>query len=170
MPTVPPIPVEGWYQTQEGDVHAQGEIFDSLPNSESSYSIYREGSFPGIVSSADRNPFFGAGQISVPQNWLVEFNYRVFPRRTHDYFFGILNSPPPIPFDGDLNQITDGVYSFTEMVVANAFDLRRNFAALGGGDYDPDETPTETFRYDISLLMNQDLIWYVPFTWKEIAP
>jgi len=56
-------------------------------------------------------------------------------------------------------------------VIANQVELKRDFEALGGGDYENETTPTETFRYDPSLFMNiHPDLWKSAFTWEELAP
>jgi len=56
------------------------------------------------------------------------------------------------------------------MVIANEFNLKRDFSVLGGGDYENKDTATETFRTDIALIMNQKNVWYTSFSWSEVAP
>ena len=57
------------------------------------------------------------------------------------------------------------------MVIANQVELKRDFSVLGGGDYENDTTPAETFRYDPTLFMNiHPDLWKSAFTWEELAP
>ncbi|MDO8551781.1 MAG: hypothetical protein Q7S03_03845 [bacterium] len=104
-------PPEPWYQTQSGDVHAQGNITSKIPgtilapNNVFSKDLY---SFPGVISFGGASAYFGMGTVS-SKGWLA--NSPFIPTNTsYSYFFSKLGSPTVESFtDGNGRKYCDDV-------------------------------------------------------------
>jgi hypothetical protein len=62
-----------WFQTEEGDTHAQGNIVSNIPSAaiEPFFSVEGSGGFPGVVSYHGRRANFGSGDTSTTE-WLPQ--------------------------------------------------------------------------------------------------
>lgn len=121
-----------WLQTQEGDVHAKGNI--TVPVADGEYfSEDGSGGTPGVVSYETGTPDFSPGRVS-STGWLANTN---FSRKNYDYFYQLLGSPTVDNFN-DLNSITaDGIYYSADNVDINAgFPGGRKAMVLVNGNVD----------------------------------
>ena len=119
-PTIPPLAYGAWFQTQDGDVHAQGKITDPLsPIPPKIFSLDGEGGFPGVVSFWGNNPYFGSGAVSA-KSWLAKTGTVLRNFHFYDTFLG---SPQVNSFDGGMPG-EDGVYfADGDRVIAGDWEL-----------------------------------------------
>ena len=116
-----------WYQTQEGDVHADGGTIDSpIPLTTGYFSIADVGDYPGLISYNDSEPEFGRGDVS-EKGWLADDGFSVTHR--YDYFYGKLGSPEADDIGGDLEDYVeshpdqDVFYVNGDVVIKNEWDF-----------------------------------------------
>ncbi|MGB9911714.1 MAG: hypothetical protein ACPLKP_03930 [Microgenomates group bacterium] len=97
---------KAWFQTKEGDIHAQQEIFSRLPEGVN-FSLrgakdpFGNLGFPGVVSYG-KEAYFGSGEVS-DLGWLAN---TYFPKSPFDYeyFYRTLESPSYlVPEDGKIS-------------------------------------------------------------------
>ena len=89
-----PVSVEAraWFQTQGGDVHAQGNLFDNIPEgaNDPNLSITLPGeNWWGVITHQDPDGVnLGAGYPSnnLPNHWLAESSYEGKPYGTFQFF------------------------------------------------------------------------------------
>lgn len=119
-PTVPPLAYEAWFQSQDGDVHAQENISDPLsPFPAKIFALDGEGGFPGVVSFRGSNARFGSGMVS-SKEWLVKTR---FVLRNFHFYDAFLGSPRDHNFDGGMPG-ADGIYfAGSDQVIAGDWEL-----------------------------------------------
>ena len=83
-------PLPNWFQTQEGDVHSNGDIIAKIPEN-NFFSLRGEGGFPGVVSSFNQNPYFSQGGVS-EKDWLAA-GLKDKRRYDYSYFNTLLEIP-----------------------------------------------------------------------------
>lgn len=118
-----------WFQTQEGDVHSQGNVYSYIPNqaTEGYFSLKGTGDTPGVVSYKNDYDFksgTGKGEDKVSSTgWLAKTE---FSGKYYDYFNQLLGSPTVESFTGAL-PTEDGVYySATEKTLSGSWSLPAN--------------------------------------------
>lgn len=80
-----------WYQTSEGDVYSGGDLIVHLPEG-NYFSLKGKSISPGLISSLNRNPFFGQGEISEKEWLVVGFkNEKVYDYSYFDTLLDILS-------------------------------------------------------------------------------
>lgn len=113
-PTPTQIPVSGWFQTQEGDVHAGGKIVSAIPTMapNRNFSLFGLTGSPGIISyNGTQEPNFGEGFASNNDvaHWVAR---TAAQRRNFDYFYNLLGSPA-VNFSGSSLPRDTGIYYAT---------------------------------------------------------
>ena len=100
---------EDWFQTKEGDVHAEGTISSPIYPEDTYFCAADAGDYPGLVSYNDSEPDFGRqGTTPSEKGWLAEDDFSITHR--FDYFYSKLGSPTEV-FDCDTNTSPDdGIY------------------------------------------------------------
>lgn len=103
---------DAWFQTEEGDVHAQTSITDPIPGTatEPYCSLVGDGGYPGVISYGSGTPDFGDGSASA-NGWLANSSYGG-DHYGYAYFDSLIDSPSPLsenPSLSDLNAL-DGFY------------------------------------------------------------
>lgn len=88
-PTPSPTPTSSpWFQTQEGDVYAKGEIYSKVPENDY-FSLNGSGGFPGLVSYGE-DATFAPGEVS-QKGWLVKSSFEDY--FDYDYFYQLVGFP-----------------------------------------------------------------------------
>jgi hypothetical protein len=114
-----------WWQTTDGDVHAQGTITSSIPDcatTEKYLSLVGPGGSPGVVSWAGANPLgLDQGTASDP-NWQANDSNRR-SQVGFTYLANRLNLDKSKIFSGDLATTDSGTYYVGEALSLNGADV-----------------------------------------------
>ncbi len=96
-----------WWQTKDGDVHAEGSITSAVPSGEY-LSEDGAGGMPGIVSFRNGSLAYGLGSLS-SKGW--QANTSTLANQTgYDYLYNKFNvNPTPIPDPGKI-PVDSGIY------------------------------------------------------------
>jgi len=113
--------LQAWFQTQEGDVHAQTDIGsaipDTVPPTQKYFSLDGLGGFPGLVSYNGTTASFGSAAVS-SSNWLAKTSLAL--TYSYDYFNQLLHQPDQVAGgvinNGDLPGGEGGVVSYNSDV------------------------------------------------------
>jgi len=113
-PTTVTVEASGWFQTQGGDIHAQGSLSDKIPSTATNPNLSLElNNYPGIISHLPEGQVsFGDGfsSKSTAGNWVAPSEYQGKPYGSFQFFkkkFAMQMIEEN--FDGGLPQ-ADGVY------------------------------------------------------------
>jgi len=89
-PTTISIEASAWFQTQGGDIHAQGSLSDKIPATATDRNLSLDlNNYPGIISHLpDSQVSFGEGypSKSTAGNWLAPSAYQGKPYGSFDFF------------------------------------------------------------------------------------
>ncbi len=88
--TTVPVTVESaaWFQTQGGDIHAQGSLTDKIPATATDLNLSLDlNNYPGVVSQKDGIDLGdGFSSKSTAGNWVASSEYKGKPYSTFDFF------------------------------------------------------------------------------------
>jgi len=128
----PPGP---WFQTQGGDVHAEGRISSKIFPLNTYFSDADPGDYPGLISyNYDEQPNFGRGSVS-EKGWLAEDGFSV--NYSFDRFYSKLGSPNEDDLGTDTlkDYVTDYsgqsvFYLNNDIKISNKWDFPANRKAI----------------------------------------
>jgi len=113
---------DAWFQTEGGDVHAQTDIYDPIPDTvpatERYCSLLGDGGYPGVVSYGTQNGYdfsaeSGKGEDRVsPEGWLARFLYQAPTSYGYDYFDSLIDVEPST-LDLSAGQPAEGIYKIS---------------------------------------------------------
>ena len=93
------IQAPAWYQTREGDVHAEGNLSSRIRATATApyFSLEAAGGFPGVVSYGGSYANFGSGWVAreASERWLAQssFGSPALMTSYFDYFYQLLDRP-----------------------------------------------------------------------------
>ena len=106
------VEAQAWFQTQGGDIHAQGSLTDKIPATATDLNLSLDlNSYPGVVSQKDGiNLGDGFSSKSTAGNWVASSEYKGKPYGSFEFFKKkYAMQMVEENFDGSLSQ-QDGVY------------------------------------------------------------
>ncbi len=117
----PPVAYGAWFQSQDGDVHAQEGISDPLPQVPPKvFSLDGDGQFPGVVSYGTSAYFGGLDSEVSSWGWLARTR---FVLRNFHFYYSFLEQSLNANFNGGMPS-GDGVYfADGDQTIAGGWEL-----------------------------------------------